>query len=88
MSFIHLSLIIKVRYQTDNKYRKYFPGYGFLHLQENLEINMVKKNMDTAVNTKIMYGKQIVDTTKNKVLNLQKLVVKKYLKNLQKQLVI
>ena len=32
-----------MRYQTESKYRKYLPGYGFFfHLQENLEINMVK----------------------------------------------
>ena len=49
---------------------------GFYHLQGNLEINMVKKLMDTAVNTKNIYGKQIMDATKKKALNLLRQVVK------------
>ena len=31
-----------MRYSLEPKYRKYVQGYGFSHLQENLEINMVK----------------------------------------------
>ena len=32
-----------MRYSTEPKYRKYVKGYGFLHSQEYLVINMVKK---------------------------------------------
>ena len=35
---------MKMRYSTKPKYRKYVEGYAFSHLQENLEINMVKIN--------------------------------------------
>ena len=29
-------------YSTQPKLRKYFKGYGFCHLQENLVVNIVK----------------------------------------------
>ena len=31
-----------MRYSLEPKYRKYVLGYGFCHLQENLEIDLVK----------------------------------------------
>ena len=31
-----------MRYSLEPKYRRYVKGYGFCHLQETLEINMVK----------------------------------------------
>ena len=31
-----------MRYSLEPTYRRYVKGYGFCHLQENLEINMVK----------------------------------------------
>ena len=31
-----------MRYSTQPKFRKYVKGYGFLSLQENVMINMVK----------------------------------------------
>ena len=34
--------IIKMRYSTEPKFRKYVKGYAFCHLQENLVINVVK----------------------------------------------
>ena len=37
-------VVIKMRYPTERKYRKYVKGYAFYHLQEKLEINKVKIN--------------------------------------------
>ena len=35
-------LLIKMRYSTEPKYRKYVKDTAFCHLQEDLEMNMVK----------------------------------------------
>ena len=48
-----------MRHSTEPKYRKYVKGYGFLHSQENLVINMVKKLMDTAIKTRIDAAKAV-----------------------------
>ena len=48
-----------MRYSTEPKHRKYVKGYGFLHLQEDLVINMVKKLMDTATKTRIDAAKAV-----------------------------
>ena len=53
-----------MKYQTDNKYRKYIQGYGFLLFARKFGNKYGKKIMDTAVNTKNMFGKNIMDTTK------------------------
>ena len=48
-----------MRYSTEPKYRKYVKGYGFLHSQEDLVINMVKKLVDTATKTRIDAAKAV-----------------------------
>ena len=53
-----------MRYQIDNKYRKYVEGYGFFSFARKFGNKYGKKLMDTAINTKNMYGKKIMDTTK------------------------
>ena len=53
-----------MRHQTENKYRKYVQGYGFLSFTRKFGTKYGKQLMDTAVNTKNKYGKQLIDTTK------------------------
>ena len=70
-----------MKYQTDNKYRKYVQGYGFLSFARNF------KNFSKVLAKKFSkskYGKAL----KKRVLNLQKLQENKFLKNLHKQQVI
>ena len=37
-----IGIHIKMRYSLAPTYRRYVKGYGFCHLQENLEISMIK----------------------------------------------
>ena len=53
-------------YQTENKYRKYIPGYGFSSFAGKFGNKYGKKLMDTAVSTKNVYGKKIMDATKKR----------------------
>ena len=46
-----------MKYSTEPKYRQYVKVVAFCHLQENLEINMIKKLMDTARKSGIDAGK-------------------------------
>ena len=61
-----------MRYQTDNKYRKYAEGYGFLSFETKFGNKCGKKLMDTAINTKNIYSKKINDTTKKEVIKFTK----------------
>ena len=67
-----------MRYQTDNTYRKYIPGYGFLSFARNFGNKYGKKFVDTEINTKIMYGKKIMDTTKKEGIKFAKISSEKY----------
>ena len=55
-----------MKYQTENTYRKYVQGYEFSSFARKFGNKYGKKLMDTAVNTKNMYCKQIMDTTKKR----------------------
>ena len=75
-----------MRYQTENKYRKYVPGYGFLSFARKFGDKYGKKFMNTATKTGInaakkfgdKYGKNLMDhAKKNRKLRLLKQLVKK-----------
>ena len=66
-----------MRYQTDNKYRRYVQGYGFLSFARKLGNKYGKKLMDTAISTNNMYGRKIMDTPKKEGNNLSKIAGKK-----------
>ena len=63
-----------MRYQTDNKYRKYVPDYGFLSFARKFGDKYGKKFMTTATKTGInaakkfgdKYGKNLMDHAKKK----------------------
>ena len=55
-----------MRYQTDNKYRKFVQGYGFLSFAKKFENKYGKKLIDTKKSSNSKYGKRINDTTKKK----------------------
>ena len=84
-----------MRFSLEPKYRKYVQGYGFLSFAKKLEDKFGKKLMSTATKTGInaaktfedKYGKNLMDTAKKKKtgLMLQKLLLKKQFKKLQKQ---
>ena len=59
-----------MRYQADNKYRRYIPGYGFLSFARKFGNKYGKKCMDTAKN---IYGKEIMDTAKKEGTNFAKI---------------
>ena len=66
-----------MRHQLEPTYRKYVQGYGFLSFARKFGDKYGKKLMDTA--TKVgtsKYGKNIIDTTKNKEKDLLKQLVK------------
>ena len=70
-----------MRYQTENKYRKYVPGYGFLSFARNFGDKYGKKLMNTGINSakkfsNSKYGKKIIDTTKKEETNLAKIAGK------------
>ena len=58
-----------MRYQTDNKYRKFVQGYGFLSFAKKFENKYGKKLIDTKKSSNSKYGKRINDTTKKKKRN-------------------
>ena len=61
-----------MRYQTQPKYRKYIPGYGFLSFARKFGDKRGKKLMNTATKAGInaakkfgdKYGKNLMDTAK------------------------
>ena len=66
-----------MRYQTDNKYRIYVQGHGFLSCVRKFENKYGQKLMDTAISAKSMYGKIIMDTAKTEGTNVSKTAGKK-----------
>ena len=48
-----------MRYQTESKYRKHVPGYGFLSFAQKFEDEYGKKLMNTATNTGISAAKKL-----------------------------
>ena len=48
--------IIKTRYSTENKYRRYVKGYGFLFFMKN-----IGKNIDKNISSK--YSQKLIDST-------------------------
>ena len=70
-----------MRYQTENKYRKYVPGYGFLSFARKFGDKYGKKLMNTEINyakkfSNSKYGKKIIDTTKKEGTNFAKITGK------------
>ena len=64
-----------MKYQTDNKYRKYVQGYGFLSFARNFRNKYGKKFINSAKKfRKSKYGEAL----KNRALNLQKLQENKF----------
>ena len=58
-----------MKYSLEPTYRRYVKRYGFLSFAGD---KYGKKLMNTAVNTKNMYGKKIMDTTKKEGINFAK----------------
>ena len=70
-----------MRYQAENKYRKYVPGYGFLSFARKFGDKYGKKLMNTEINyakkfSNSKYGKKIIDTTKKEGTNFAKITDK------------
>ena len=70
-----------MRYQTENKYRKYVPGYGFLSFARKFGNKYGKKLMNTGISSaktfsNSKYGKKIIDTTKKEGTDFAKIAGK------------
>ena len=70
-----------MRYQTENKYRKYVPGYGLLSFARKFGDKYDKRLMNTGINStkkfsNSKYGKKIIDTTKKEGTNFTKIAGK------------
>ena len=70
-----------MRYQTENKYRMYIPGYGFLSFARKVGDKYGKKLMNTEIHyakkfSNSKYGKKIIDTTKKEGTNFAKIAGK------------
>ena len=68
-----------MRYETDNKYRRYVQGYGFLPFTRKFGNKYGKKRLDTAISTKNVYGKKIMDAAEKEGTNFSKEAGKKIL---------
>ena len=66
-----------MRYSLEPTYRRYVKGYGFLSFATKFGDKYCKKLINTAAKVRTSkYGKQIIDTKKNKEVSLLKLLVK------------
>ena len=72
-----------MRYQTDNNYRRYVQGYGFLSFARKFGKKYGKKLINTGINSakkcsNSKYGKKLIDTTKKEGIDFGKIAGKKY----------
>ena len=66
-----------MRYSLEPTYRRYVKGYGFLSFARKIGGKYGKKLMNTAVNTKNMYGKKIMEIAKKQGTNFAETAGKK-----------